>query len=194
MIGLVMCGGKGTRMKSQEEKLLLIYKKPIIQHVISALEQSGRFSRVVCATSHNTPKTRQFVESLGTVTLETSGKGYAADLNEALGKFHEPVFVTSGDLPLLDAEIVREIVQRRHKKEPWTSVLVSKKFLDLVGTKLEYFLIYDNKEYAYTGISIVNPMDISEMNQVKESFIILDDKRIATNLNTKKDYDLLCAT
>ena len=28
MIGLVMAGGKGTRMKSDEEKLLLNYKKP----------------------------------------------------------------------------------------------------------------------------------------------------------------------
>ncbi len=194
MIGLVMCGGKGTRMQSQEEKLLLKYKKPIIQHVISALEQSGCFSRIVCATSPNAPKTRQFVESLGVDTIETSGKDYANDLNEALSKFREPVFVTSGDLPLLDAEIVKEIVKRANSKEPWTSVLVSKKFLDLVGTRLEYFVIYDNKEYAYTGISIVNPMEISEMNQVKESHIILDDKRIAINLNTKKDYDLLCAT
>lgn len=194
MIGLVMCGGRGTRMQSTEEKLLLKYKKPIIQHVISALEQSGCFSKVVCATSPNAPKTRQFVENLGVVTIETPGKGYANDLNEALGKFHESVFVTSGDLPLLDVEIVKEIVQRGHNKEPWTSVLVNKKFLDMVGTKLEYFVIYDNKVYAYTGISIVNPMEISEMNQVKESYIILDDKRIATNLNTKKDYDLLCAT
>lgn len=194
MIGLVMCGGKGTRMQSQEEKLLLKYKKPIIQHVISALEQSGCFSRIVCATSPNAPKTRQFVESLGVDTIETSGKDYTNDLNEALSKFREPVFVTSGDLPLLDAEIVKEIVKRANSKEPWTSVLVSKKFLDLVGTRLEYFVIYDNKEYAYTGISIVNPMEISEMNQVKESHIILDDKRIAINLNTKKDYDLLCAT
>jgi len=30
MIGLVMAGGKGTRMNLDNEKLLLKYKKPII--------------------------------------------------------------------------------------------------------------------------------------------------------------------
>lgn len=194
MIGLVMGGGRGTRMESAEEKLLLKYKKPIIQHVITALQESGCFSKIVCVTSPHAPKTRQFVDKLGVLIVETKGKGYVNDLNEALGKFDELVFVTSGDLPLLDAEIVKEIVQRGYNKEPWVSVLVSKKFLDLLGANLEYLLTYDNKEYAYTGISIVNPKEVSEMKEVKESYFILDDKRIAINLNTKKDYDLLCAT
>ena len=35
MIGLVMAGGKGTRMKSNEEKLLLNYKQPLVLHVIA---------------------------------------------------------------------------------------------------------------------------------------------------------------
>jgi adenosylcobinamide-phosphate guanylyltransferase len=193
MIGLVMCGGRGTRMKSTEEKLLLKYKKPIIEHVITALQNSRCFTKIVCATSPNAPKTRQFVNKLGVPTIETEGKGYVSDLSEALSKFHDQVFVTSGDLPLLDAEIIKEIVQHDYT-EPWVSVLVRKKFLDLVGTKPEYLITCDNNEYAYTGISIVNSTEISEIKQVKESYIVLDDKRIAINLNTKKDYDLLCAT
>jgi adenosylcobinamide-phosphate guanylyltransferase len=192
MIGLVMCGGKGTRMESTEEKLLLKYKKPIIEHVITALQESGCFSKVVCATSPNAPKTRQFVNALGIPTVETTGNGYVIDLNEILSKLDEQVFVTSGDLPLLDAAIVKEIVLHGKNKEPWFSVLVSKGFLDLVGLKLEYGLIYNNKECAYTGISIVNPKEISDMKEVRESYIVLDDKRVAINLNTKKDYDLFC--
>jgi adenosylcobinamide-phosphate guanylyltransferase len=194
MIGLVMCGGKGTRMKSTEEKLLLKYKRPIIQNVITALQESDCFSKVVCATSSNAPKTRQFVNKLGVLTVETEGKGYVNDLNEALYKFDEQVFVTSGDLPLLDSEIVKEIVQLGENKEPWTSVVVSKKFIDLLGAKPEYLVTCDNEEYAYTGISIVNPKEISQMKQVRESYVILDDKRVAINLNTKEDYDLFCAT
>ena len=44
MIGLVMAGGKGTRMDLSEEKLLLEYKKPVIFHVIDVLENSACFS------------------------------------------------------------------------------------------------------------------------------------------------------
>lgn len=194
MIGLVMCGGKGTRMKSPEEKLLLKYKKPLIEHVLNALEDSGLFSKIVCVTSDNAPKTREFVSGLGVDILETKGNGYSNDLSESLSKFEEPVFVTSGDMPLLDSEIIKKITKLVNEKDIWTSILVQKNFLHSLGLEAEFFVNYNGKDCAYTGISIVDPTQTKNMQPVIESYVILDDKRIATNLNTKKDYDLVCAT
>jgi len=194
MIGLVMCGGKGTRMKSSEEKLLLKYKKPIIEHVLNAFENSGIFSKIVCVTSNNAPKTREFVSGLGIDILETKGSGYVNDLGESLLKFDELIFVASGDMPLLDSEIIRKIVKLVNEKNTWTSILVRKNFLQSLGLEAEFFVNYNNEECAYTGISIVDPKRIKNMQYVTESCVILDDKRVATNLNTKKDYDLICAT
>jgi adenosylcobinamide-phosphate guanylyltransferase len=193
MIGLVMCGGRGTRMESTKEKLLLKYRKPIIQHVISALDKSGCFSKIICATSCNAPKTSKFVKDLGMPTVETRGQGYVEDLNEALKNFDDSVFVVSGDLALLDSEIIQKIVNDFENSKSWTSVLVSKKFLDLIGVKPEYLVNYNGKKCAFTGISIVNPKMIVGMEPVQESYIVIDDKRIAINLNTKSDYDLLGA-
>ena len=56
MIGIVMAGGKGTRMNLEEEKLLLKYKKPIILHVIDSLRYSNLFSKILTVTSTNSPK------------------------------------------------------------------------------------------------------------------------------------------
>ncbi|MDE1826789.1 MAG: NTP transferase domain-containing protein [Thaumarchaeota archaeon] len=193
MIGLVMCGGKGTRMESVQEKLLLKYKKPIIQHVISALDDSGCFSKIICATSCNAPKTYQFVKDLGIPTVETKGEGYVEDLNHTLESFDDDVFVVSGDLALLDSEIIQKIVNDFENRQSWTSVLVSKKFLDLIGVKPEYLINYNGEECAFTGISIVNPKIIVGMEPVQESYIVIDDKRVAINLNTKSDCDLLGA-
>ncbi|MGI0027897.1 MAG: NTP transferase domain-containing protein, partial [Nitrosopumilaceae archaeon] len=52
-----MCGGKGTRMNLSQEKLLLKYKNPVIQHVINALQESDCFSKIIGATSYHAPKT-----------------------------------------------------------------------------------------------------------------------------------------
>ena len=60
-----MCGGKGTRMNLPQEKLLLKYKNPVIQHVINALQESGCFSKIIGATSSNAPRTNEFLKSLG---------------------------------------------------------------------------------------------------------------------------------
>ena len=55
-------------------------------------------------------------------------------------------------------------------------------------------MIYNKKQYSYCGISIINPTKLTDTKPVDESYIIFDDKRIALNLNTKEDYDLLCAS
>jgi adenosylcobinamide-phosphate guanylyltransferase len=194
MIGLVMCGGKGTRMNLPQEKLLLKYKNPVIQHVINALQESGCFSKIIGATSSNAPRTNEFLKGLGISTIQTAGNGYVNDLNQILHNFDEHVFVISGDMPLLDAKIIREIVQLVDIKNTWTTVLLSKNFLDSLHMKTEYLVNYNKKEYSYSGISIVNPISLSGMNHVEESYVVLDDKRIALNLNTKQDYDLLGTT
>lgn len=189
-----MCGGKGSRMNLPQEKLLLKYKNPVVQHVINALQKSGCFSKIIGATSSNAPRTNEFLKSLGISTIQTEGNGYVKDLNRILHNFDEPVFVISGDMPLLDAKIIREIIQLVDIENTWTTVLLSKKFLDSLHVKTEYLVIYNKKEYSYSGISLVNPINLSGMKHVEESFVILDDKRIALNLNTKQDYDLLGAT
>jgi len=191
MIGLVMAGGRGSRMEfPAPEKLLLEYKKPIIFHVIDSLNDSYCFSKVFAATSSNSPDTKYELEQIGIETLDTSGDGYVNDLNFLLQKFSGSLFVVSGDLPLLDKEIIQKLVEF-NPESTWTSFLVSKKFLNSLGLKSNLSVKYDGVECAYTGISIINADKIKNSNTVKEKYIILDDKRIAFNLNTKRDYELL---
>ncbi len=187
MIGLVMAGGKGTRMDISEEKLLLQHKKPLVLHVIDALEQSKCFSKVIAATSPNSPNTEKLLLDSGITILKTKGQGYVPDLNFALSTFDEPVFVVSADLPLLDHTVIRDLVSQHQQNSSWQSFVVTKKFLDQQNLNLEFSTTVDNTLCYYTGISIVNPK-IS--GKIVETSVIFDDKRIAVNLNTKQDYDL----
>ncbi len=189
-----MAGGKGTRMDISNEKLLLEYKKPVIFHVIDALKNSHCFSQVIVATSPNSPDTKHVLEQNRIETLSTPGNGYVNDLNFLLQKMSGSVFVTSGDLPLLDEKIIQVITEKFNSENVWTSFLVSKKFLNSLGLESSLLVNSDNIECTYTGISIINVNKLELGNQpspVKENYIILDDKRIAFNLNTRKDYELL---
>ena len=193
MIGLVMAGGKGTRMGLSEEKLLLKYKKPVIFHVIDALNNSGCFSKIMVSTSSNSPNTVQVLEQKGIETLDTPGKGYSSDLNFLLQNMDEHTFVVSGDLPLLDEEIIQVMAEKFSVENIWTSFLASKKFLNSLGLESELVITHDNIECVYTGISIIDARKITNYDSIIENHIILNDKRIAFNLNTKKDYELLNA-
>jgi len=194
MIGLVMAGGKGTRMNISNEKLLLEYKKPVIFHVIDALKNSHCFSQVIVATSPNSPDTKHVLEQNRIEILSTPGNGYVNDLNFLLQKMSGSVFVTSGDLPLLDKEIIQTLAEKFNSKNVWTSFLVSKKFLNSLGLESNLLINYGDIDCVHTGISIINADKIQNLDQVKEKYIILDDKRIAFNLNRKKDYELLSSS
>ena len=191
MIGLVMAGGRGSRMEfPSPEKLLLEYEKPVIFHVIDSLNNSHCFSKVFAATSPNSPDTKFELERIGVETLDTQGNGYVNDLNFLLQKMDGLVFVVSGDLPLLDEEIIQKLA-KFNSESVWTSFLVSKKFLDSLSLESNLLVKHNGVECIYTGISIINADKIKNLNSVNEDYVILDDKRIAFNLNTKKDYALL---
>ena len=194
MIGFVMAGGKGSRMNLDGEKLLLKYKKPVILHVVDSLNDSKCFSKILALTSLHSPNTKKLLQENNIDTFDTSGIGYAEDLSLVLQSTNDSVLFTSGDLPLLDKEIVRQIVNYYDPEKIWTSILVTNKFLTTLGLKSNYSVNYDNKICHYTGVSLINANKITSSENINENYIIMDDKRVAFNLNTKQDYELLGTT
>ena len=106
MIGLIMAGGKGTRMNLDNEKLLLKYKKPVILHAVDSLKESNCFSKILALTSPNSPLTKKLLQENNIDIFNTDGIGYVEDLTLVLQSINDSVLVTSGDLPLLDHEII----------------------------------------------------------------------------------------
>jgi adenosylcobinamide-phosphate guanylyltransferase len=194
MIGLVMAGGKGTRMNLDNEKLLLKYKKSIILHVTDSLKDSNCFSKILALTSSNSPKTKKLLQENNIEIFNTNGIGYVEDLSLILQSTNDSVLVTSGDLPLLDKEIIKKIVKHYDPEKIWTSILVTNKFLTKLGLESDYSIDYSNQTCHYTGISLINSNKINSSKNLDENYIIIDDKRIAFNLNTKQDYELLGTT
>jgi len=194
MIALVMAGGKGTRMKLNDEKLLLRYKKPVILHVIDSLKNSNCFSKILSITSCNSPKTKKLLEENNVEIFDTPGIGYVEDLNLVLKTFRDEFLVVSGDLPLLDKEIIQKITNYYNPQKSWTSILVTNKFLTMLGLESNYSVNFNDQICHYTGISLINAEKITSLESLVENYIVLDDKRVAFNLNSKQDYDLLGTT
>lgn len=189
-----MAGGKGSRMKLPEEKLLLEFKKPIILQVAQALTNSNCFSKIIFITSQNSPRTKQLLQQNNYEIFDTPGIGYVEDLNIVLKSLNEPVFITSADLPLLDSKIINKIVDFYDPNNIWTTILVTKNFLKSLGLHSNYDITFKNQICNYTGISMINTQQISNLENIEEKFVIVNDKRIGFNINTKQDYNLLSTT
>ena len=191
MIGLIMAGGKGTRMQSNQEKLLLEYKKPLILHVIDALKNSNCFEKIIAVTSPNSPQTHKILAENDIEVLETLGQNFVTDLNYVLKKLDDYIFVTSGDLPLLDGNIVKQIVDTANSEKIWTSIITTKAFQSSLNLEPECIVSFNEEDHVNTGISIVNASMIKNFDSVEEDYLIINDKRVCMNVNTKTDFELL---
>jgi len=94
-------------------------------------------------------------------------------------------------LPLLDESIVKQIVDAVNSDKTWTSIVTTKSFQSSLGLNPECIISSDNEYYVHTGISIVNASEIKNLEPVKEDYLIINDKRVCLNVNTKTDFELL---
>ena len=196
LIAAIMCGGRASRMQQGgiEKPLLKVDGIAMVERVILALAGSGRFDRILAATSPNTPKTKELLKSKGIETIETPGEGYSNDLSYLLSNLKpQRVMVVPSDIPLLNSQIISEIIDAidnssigsRKEKRPAFSIILEKGFVERTGAKPS--IIVD--QYCHSGITIFNTMYVGT-EPVEEYYLVMNRKEIALNVNTKEELEL----
>ncbi len=200
MLALIMCGGKGERIKDycSEKAMLRFNNKPLIEHTLKSLECSKLVDRIYAATSSNAKITSEFLKrhsyyiSGFLEIIETSGINYSNDLTNILEKLRpHVVFVMPSDTPLISSELIDTIISTWNGDKQCISVLMEKEFIMRLELKPTLSVKLGNKEYFHSGITIFDCSKIQRGKSVKEHYIILNDERLAYNINTKKDFLLL---
>ena len=188
MTGLIMAGGRGSRMRTSHEKLTLGHRRPVVLGVADALGRCGAVTGAVAAVSPHAPQTRAILEGEVPI-LETPGAGYSEDLAYALERLEGPVMVVPGDLPLLDGAIL-DRVAAAHRPGWWTVLVVTEGYASSLGLSPGIRITHRNTPCRYTGVSVV---DAGAASRSPQRMIIINDPRLAVNMNTVGDCSLLGA-
>jgi adenosylcobinamide-phosphate guanylyltransferase len=197
MIAAIMCGGKGNRMRQfvdVEKPMLKIKGKPMIERVLDALVESQMFERIIGVPSPNTPKTSAFLHcylpSLIDI-IKTKGRSYSKDLSVVLNKVKPAVvFVVAADIPLLNPKIVQNVIRRCSSQLPCVSIISEKQFVDNIGMKSGLVLTIKSKQYCHTGITVIDSSRVKGVCNLKEYYVIMNEKEIAVNVNTGGELDV----
>jgi len=181
------------RMVSKEEKPMLTVKnRPMVSYVLDALKNSNCFDKIIALVSDNTQKTAQFLAKNGVQVANSSGTDYVKDLNYTLELVKpEKAFIISSDLPLMDSNTVKEIVNDFDKcKKPCLTVVVSKALVDELGVSTDYCLEYNGKIVCHSGVSIIDSSKVSGYESIEEELLIMDKPQLALNVNTMRELKL----
>ncbi|MER3407952.1 MAG: hypothetical protein C4292_04105 [Nitrososphaera sp.] len=203
-----MCGGLGSRMKSEEKEkpMIELAGRSLVGRVLDALKGSGRFSRIVAAVSPATPRTREFLMLHRVEVIDTPGAGYSRDLSFLLsglaaGK-ERHVLVVPADLPLLTAKVACEITElllrslQMDEKEQTpvaASIVMEKSFVE--GLSISPSVLVD-ENYCHSGVtlfSLRSPADDEaggdNSKEIKESYVAFNRIELAVNVNTKREKE-----
>ena len=198
-----MAGGKGTRFGGDTEKPMAQFMgKPLIRRVIEATKESKRIAETYVAVTANSQKTAQEAAEAAVKVVETDGKGYHTDLQQAIkdANIKCPVLIVSADLPLVNGEFLDGVIgEYEESGKPALAVLVPEEALREYGLSAVTPLEYRGKMYAVSGINMIDGQRILE-EQEQEVFVSrrpeavftvnsLEDLEAAKNylLRTKRD-------
>lgn len=105
MTGVVMAGGKSRRMGRNKSEIVL-GRVTLLERVVSRMQ--ALFSRVLISVSPANPASLAGIES---VTDIIPGYGSLMGIYSSLKHAQEPVFVTACDMPFINKDLVRHMVE-----------------------------------------------------------------------------------
>lgn len=191
MDAIVMAGGFGQRLGMGEKPCVEILGKPLITYVIDNLRASKNIDRVFVAVSPVTPKTEIMIQERykGEVqVIRTFGGNYVGDMIHAVETANTtgPVMIIMSDLPLVNPELIDSVIDKyREEGKPALSVYVPINVFKGTGTRPDTVFNKDGKLIVPAGVNI---LDSSQIRNEQEDFnLILDNPRLAINVNTVKD-------
>jgi adenosylcobinamide-phosphate guanylyltransferase len=197
MMAAIMCGGKGSRMQGFadiEKPLLKLNGKTMLELVVDTLLQSKNFSKILAATSSNSPNTKSYLLSNlshKADILQTEGIGYSNDISTVLNTLRPAtIFVVTADLPLLTSKNVNRIVLNWKREYPCTSVVSEKRFVTSMGINPSINVCIDSRQYCYSGISIIDSSKACSGAKIDEDYLIMNEKGVAVNVNTRSDFEI----
>ncbi len=158
LAAVILAAGKGTRMKSELPKVLHpICGQPMLHYPLQAAKQAG-FANLSVVVGHQAEKVQQaFAEQKISWVEQTEqlGTGHALlCAEESLAGFSGTLLLLCGDVPLLQADILQQVLDY-HRREKAVVTVLTAEMQDPTG----YGRIVRNNEQV---LKIVEEKDASE--------------------------------
>ena len=188
MYALIMAGGAGVRLNLGEKPLILVGGRPLISYVIDAFRGAG--CTPVVAASVRTPMTLNWCRAQGIDFCKTDGAGYIEDMVSAVTMLEDekPLFVSVSDIPCINPGIIHTIHEAYHSSgKDAASTWVPATLVTSSRETMPYRETIHGIGACPAGINILRG-DIITQSQ-DEVQILLDEPRLALNVNTRADLE-----
>lgn len=185
-----MAGGRGSRLRMGEKPLVKLFGRPLIDYVVGALLDSSA-DKIFVAVTENVPETRKWALERGLGVVDTKGKGFVADMVEAVeeAEVKEPILIIMADLPLITPDLIDEIIETyQERPEPALSTHTPLNLHSRLGRRPDSLFNYRGQLIVPSGINILDGGDIRK--EQEDYHLIMERIELAVNVNLVEDLKL----
>ena len=196
LLTIVLAAGKGTRMKSDKNKVLhKIAGKEMVNHVIDTATQIS--SSVVCIVGHQAEAVKEAVNAQNVeykLQAEQLGTGHAVmQAEENIKKHSGDVLILYADIPLIKLDTINEMQDFHVKNAADLTIMTT-----LLKNPTGYGRIIKNEDSQIVKIVEEDDADKNEkmINEINSGIMCIDSKRlnhaldILDNDNAQNEYYL----
>lgn len=186
MRALIMAGGAGSRLGRGEKPLSQVCRRPMISYVAEAFRSAG--CEPVVVVSPNTPMTANWCRAQGIAVVRTEGAGYVEDMVSATQHLEEEqaIVISVSDIPCITPAIISTILRsyRECGKDALSTWVPAGQVKSCRGG-MPYHKQIGGVEACPAGVNILHGKNIDA--EQEEFALLLDDPRLALNVNTPED-------
>lgn len=181
-----MAGGAGSRLARGEKPLTLVCGSPMISYITGAFSSAG--CEPIVIVSPKTPMTANWCRAHDVAVVRTSGDGYIADMVNAVQYLEEkqPLIISVSDIPCITPAIITTILRSYYDcgKDALSTWVPAHRVKSCRGG-MPYHEQIDGVDACPAGVNILRG-DVIDMVQ-DEFVLLLDEPRLAMNVNTRED-------
>jgi adenosylcobinamide-phosphate guanylyltransferase len=186
MRALIMAGGAGSRLSLGEKPLTLVCGSPMISRVIDVFNSAG--CEPVVVVSPKTPMTANWCRAQGIAVVRTEGDGFVEDMVSAVRNLDEdnPLIISVSDIPCITPAIITTILHSYHEcGTDALSTWVPAHRVKSCRGGMPYHKQVSDVEACPAGVNILRGDRIGA--EQDEFALLLDEPRLALNVNTRED-------
>lgn len=186
MRALIMAGGAGSRLGRGEKPLTQVCGRPMISYVAEAFRSAG--CEPVVVVSPNTPMTANWCRAQEIAVVRTEGAGYVEDMVSAVQHMEEEhaIVISVSDIPCITSTIITSIIRSyRDCEKDALSTWVPAHRVKSCREGMPYSKQIGGVEACPAGVNILQGNNISA--EQEEFALLLDEPRLALNVNTRDD-------
>lgn len=186
MRALIMAGGAGSRLARGEKPLIPVCDRPMISYITDAFRCAG--CEPIVVVSPKTPMTANWCRAQGIIIIRTGGNGYVDDMVQAVGDLDEKksIIISVSDIPCITPAIITTIIQTYSDcgKDALSTWVPAHKVQACRGGMPCREQIGCTDAFP-AGVNILRG-DLIAYRQ-DEYTLLLDEPRLALNVNTRED-------